>query len=146
MLNKIKLSNKEYRKLYMQKYRANNLEYVEWGRDKAKEHYENNKDQHKQTSKKYANKISSGVYMIKNLLNGNSYIGQSMQPNRRRTEHFSTLTDNKNQISPPKLQNDMKQYGKTCFVFGVLEHCNENELLTKEQYYINLYKPEYNAN
>jgi hypothetical protein len=140
------MTNKEYRKLYMQQYRKNNPEYRQYSKEKAKEHYNENKEQHKQITKNNANSIPAGIYMIKNKITGESYIGQSIQPYRRRTEHFSKLTKNYNQITPPRLQSAIKQHGKICFVFGVLEYCSKEELLAKEKYYIDLYKPEYNAN
>jgi predicted GIY-YIG superfamily endonuclease len=138
------MTNKEYRRLYMQRYRTTNLEYTERGKELAKKHYHNNTEQHKSTVKQYADQLESGVYMIKNKITGQCYIGQSVKPNRRRTEHFSKLTTN--HVSNSQLQNAIKQYGKICFVFGVLEHCSKEELLVKEKYYIDLYKPEYNAN
>jgi hypothetical protein len=42
------------------------------------------------------------------------------------------------------MYNDRKEYGSSCFIFGMLEHCSKEELLAKEEYYIRIYKPEYN--
>ena len=145
------MTNKEYRKEY---YKRNKQIYLETG---IKRYRKNNPEikhqkgirhteQYALSTKRLHSSIPAGVYMIKNLITGERYIGQSVKPYRRRGEHFSILTNNKNQCSPNVLQDAMEQYGKTCFVFGVLEHCGKEELLAKEQYYINLYKPEYNAN
>jgi len=153
----------------IKQYRKNNVEKII---KLQKEYYKNNKDKIKKLSAKWTknnpqymidycnnhkekmkiqnilnkNSIPAGVYMIKNLITGERYIGQSIKPYGRRVQHFSNLSYNTNQISNPQLQEAMKQYGKTYFVFGVLEHCDKEELLAKEQYYIDLYKPEYNAN
>jgi group I intron endonuclease len=42
------------------------------------------------------------------------------------------------------IQSDLKQYGRNTFVFGIIEHCEPEQLLERERYYINLYNPEYN--
>jgi hypothetical protein len=88
--------------------------------------------------------IEPGVYMIKNQITGERYIGSSKRPYRRRSDHFSIqtgrITTNEN------MQIDLKQYGKSAFVFGILEHCELEQLLEREQYYINLLNPEYNVN
>jgi hypothetical protein len=103
-------------------------------------------NQHKQDiyNEKNKNKISSGVYKIKCLVNGKCYIGQSNKPNRRKYEHFSVYKSNQPKPTHPLLQADIKQYGKHNFIFGIIEHCPIELLDERETYYINVYKPEYN--
>lgn len=37
-----------------------------------------------------------------------------------------------------------RKLGKDKFIKGIIEYCNENELIEKEMYYISLYKPKFN--
>ena len=111
----------------------------------TKQWYINNTEKVKKIMQNMQLSIPPGVYMVKNLINGKRYIGQSKRPYARRCSHFG-ISKKTDYLSNTALRNEMRQYSKTCFVFGVLEHCNKEELLAKEQYYINLYKPEYNAN
>jgi hypothetical protein len=91
----------------------------------------------------YMISIPPGVYMIKNQITGECYIGQSKRPYQRRTQHFSIHSKNEG-ASVKSLQLAMKQYGSESFVFGILEHCELEQLLERERYYINLFNPEYN--
>jgi hypothetical protein len=145
-----RLANPEYMKQYIKQWDINNPKY-------SKEYYRNNK--HKWTydlvkynkfkelifegALKKSKCIEPGVYMIKNQITGERYIGSSKRPYRRRSDHFSIqtgrITTNEN------MQIDLKQYGKLAFVFGILEHCELEQLLEREQYYINLLNPEYNV-
>jgi hypothetical protein len=36
------------------------------------------------------------------------------------------------------------KYGNSAFIFEILEHCDPNVLIEREQYYLDLLKPEYN--
>jgi hypothetical protein len=117
---------------------------IEHWREYSKNRYHSNPEHFKQKSAKYDDTLKSGVYMIKNVINGKCYIGQSTKPYRRRCEHLSNLTKIYNGITNIQMYEDKKICGPSCFVFGMLEHCSKEELLAKEQYYINLYKPEYN--
>ena len=56
---------------------------------------------------------------------------------------------NFNYISDPKRFNMMihkalLKYGYSGFQLEILEYCNKNELIAKEQYYLDLLTPEYN--
>ena len=121
-----------------------------------KRYYKNNPESYKQHSKQwhkdnpeyieqYRSQLLPGVYMVKCLINGKKYVGESIKPVSRRMHHFSNhTTDKSKRLTNTALQADIKLYGKDKFVFGIIEHCNENLLLERETYYINLYKPEYN--
>ena len=87
--------------------------------------------------------MNSGIYMIKNLETGERYIGRSGNLKQRRFEHFcpSRL------IKSDPLYKSMQVYGRSCFVFGVIEYITESGLLpAKEEYWIAALKPEYNIN
>ncbi len=75
-----------------------------------------------------------GIYRILNVTNGKCYVGSSVNINQRWTKHKSLLRHNKHDNS--KLQNAWNKYGENNFAFEVMEECPEDELLTREQYYI----------
>jgi group I intron endonuclease len=74
-----------------------------------------------------------------NNINGKSYIGSAVDLSRRFNEHFRGGNN-----SNIPLQKAFKKYGLSNFSFEVLEYCNEDELISKEQYYFNCFNPEYN--
>lgn len=78
-----------------------------------------------------------GIYYIKNTLNNNMYIGQSVNIRTRFSAHKSSLKNNKHYNE--KLQEDFNKYGMNIFEFGVLEECKRESLDEKEQYYIKKY-------
>lgn len=88
-----------------------------------------------------------GIYKITNLINNHSYIGQSININRRwyqeKTKAFQSDTDWYN--SP--LSQAFRKYGIENFSFEILEECSADELNNKEIYYIekyNTYQDGYN--
>lgn len=82
------------------------------------------------------NKIC-GIYYIKNTLNNNMYIGQSVNIKLRFCAHRSSLKNNKHYNE--KLQEDFNKYGMDIFEFGILEECESEFLDELEQYYIKKY-------
>ncbi|MDD2470089.1 MAG: GIY-YIG nuclease family protein [Bacilli bacterium] len=75
-----------------------------------------------------------GVYQIKNLVNGKMYIGSSIDINSRWKEHIRDLNNNKHHSL--HLQRAWNKYGESSFEFNVLEECNEDTTLEREQYYL----------
>lgn len=87
----------------------------------------------------------SGIYCIENIINGKKYIGSSIDVYKRKNRHFSELRNNKHKNS--KLQNSYNKHGFESFVFYILEFItNKDELIIREQYYIDTKKPQYNIN
>lgn len=83
----------------------------------------------------------TGIYRIKNLINGKCYYGSSKNIENRWRRHKRELVSQKhiNEI----LQRAWNKYGKENFVFELVEECSENELFDVEQKYLNT-NPEYN--
>jgi group I intron endonuclease len=84
----------------------------------------------------------SGIYQIRNLANGNQYIGSAKDIYKRWAIHVCQL--NKNKHHSQYLQRSWNKYGADCFEFAVIEECHIYMLVFREQYYINLYQPVYN--
>lgn len=83
-----------------------------------------------------------GIYKITNLINNKIYIGSSKNLTRRLKNHFSSLKRNKHGNS--HLQFSYNKYGLEYFNSEIIEECDLNILIQREQYYIDLLKPEYN--
>ena len=81
-----------------------------------------------------------GIYKITNKINQHCYIGQSRNIEKRWANH---IYYEKEKAEYP-LYRAFRKYGIENFSFEVLEECSISELNEKEQYYIKLYKPDYN--
>lgn len=86
-------------------------------------------------------KDKGGVYMFFNLINGNYYIGSSINLARRFRVHLNSVDS----VKLP-LPMAINKYGPNNFVFLILKYCDriEDICLGLEQHYLDLYKPKYN--
>ena len=87
-------------------------------------------------------RFKSGVYMFINMVSGKRYIGSSVDIYNRIHEHVHNLNNNK--AHNKHLQASWNKYGEDAFHYGILEYCKEDVQFEREQYYIDLIKPEYN--
>lgn len=92
---------------------------------------------------KQITRFKSGIYKITNLVNDKSYIGSSINIYNRKHTHSTKLKNNNH--SNKHLQAAYIKYGSDEFIFEVLEYCEKDKLVERENYYINLIKPEYNT-
>lgn len=84
-----------------------------------------------------------GVYKITNTANDKFYIGSSKYLSARKGKHFASLAQGNHGNS--KLQAAYNKYGHDQFVFEVIEEVEkEEQLIVREQFYIDTLKPEYN--
>lgn len=74
-----------------------------------------------------------GIYKITNKLNNKSYIGQSIDIEKRWAKHRCSNID-------APLYNDFKQFGLSNFTFEVLTECKKEELNSLEKFYIQKFK------
>lgn len=84
-----------------------------------------------------------GVYLITNTITGAKYVGQSVDIQRRFTEHKTPNASLKSKSA--LFVSDIRRYGIESFRFEVLEECSEAELRTKEKKWIDKLQPEYNV-
>jgi group I intron endonuclease len=84
-----------------------------------------------------------GVYIIRNIVNNNIYIGSSVNIKKRFCQHRNSLRKNKHHNK--YLQHSWNKYGEENFEFVVIEHHSYPEkILGRENKCILLYNPEYN--
>lgn len=77
--------------------------------------------------------VMTGIYKFTNVINGKSYIGQSVDIKRRYKEHKNRKDEN------TLFHAAIKEYGFENFVFSIIEVCNIDELNDKEIFYIKEY-------
>jgi group I intron endonuclease len=89
------------------------------------------------------NFMNCGIYQIKNLITGDLYIGQSVNLNKRKTQHFYRLRKNNHHSS--YMQNSFNKYGESKFEFTIILYCEPNELTFYEQLLVDKWNPAYNT-
>ncbi len=83
------------------------------------------------------------IYVIKNLITNDIYVGSSVNFTYRKWCHIRDLNNNKHHS--PILQNSWNKYGKNNFIFEIIKKVKEtNNLIQQEQHYIDILKPRYN--
>jgi len=84
----------------------------------------------------------TGIYKITNKINNNFYIGSAVNIKIRFNTHKRTLRNNNH--CNEHLQRAWCSYGESSFSFEILEQCDRNDLIAREQHYINELMPQYN--
>lgn len=80
-----------------------------------------------------------GIYRILNIKNNKMYIGSSENLNKRRINHFGLLKRNKHHSIHLQRAWNRTKNPKEIFKFEILEYCNKENLLERENYYLNYY-------
>lgn len=90
------------------------------------------------------NKDKAGVYRWVHLVSGKSYVGSSVNLGVRLKRYYSYkyLTDIKQNMV---INKALLKYGYSSFKLDILEYCNRDDAIYREQYYMDLLKPEYNV-
>lgn len=87
-------------------------------------------------------KNRAGIYMFINKINKKFYIGKSNDLFTR-IKSYTQKTININ-FSNSKLFRAIEKYGFNNFAFSIIEYCNIDDLSFREQFYIDLLRPQYN--
>jgi group I intron endonuclease len=94
-------------------------------------------------TKYFLEKQKSGVvYKITNLLDNKFYIGSSANLIKRYYTHISNIRANKQTCT--KLIRAVRKHKEENFKFEIVEECAIDNLLEREQYFLDTLKPHYN--
>jgi group I intron endonuclease len=84
-----------------------------------------------------------GIYSIRQIGTGRRYIGSSFAVAKRWYQHRVLLNKGKHHSS--FLQNAWTKHGAARFEFSVLEECSREDLLSREQHYLDQLRPVFNV-
>lgn len=91
------------------------------------------------------NRGKSGVYRWINIINNESYVGSSSNLGNRFRRYYSTnYIKDKTLRYNSRIYKALLKYDYFNFRLEILEYCNKESLISREQHYIDLLKPEYN--
>jgi len=88
------------------------------------------------------NKGKSGIYRWTNQTNGKSYVGSSTNLKIRLSRYYSEVLLIKYDYM--LINKALLKYGYSNFTLEILEYCEPSKCIEREQYYLDLIKPEYN--
>jgi group I intron endonuclease len=105
--------------------------------------YKNFKEEKSQLKTDQKDKI--GIYCLVNLINGNIYIGSSVNIGQRMTNYLNNtfLKTNKNKNMP--IIQALLKYGQENFALLIVEYVYIENLSVRETYYITHFLPYYNV-
>lgn len=86
--------------------------------------------------------IKIGIYLIRNIVNNHLYIGSSSNIYTRWGHHKRQLRLKIHHDFI--LQRAWDKYLEDSFIFEILEECAREDLISRENFYIEKYKPTYN--
>ena len=86
--------------------------------------------------------MGSGIYQITNTCTGEFYVGSAVDFDKRWHGHLVKLRCDRHHNN--HLRNAFIKYGESAFTFSVLELVSADELLVREQHYIDTLSPVYN--
>jgi hypothetical protein len=93
----------------------------------------------------YENKFKSGIYRWVNTINNHSYIGSTGNLAYRLKMYFSLKgLENRLPKDNSLIYRALLEYKHENFRLEILEYCNKESLLSKEQYYFDTMSPKYN--
>jgi hypothetical protein len=90
-------------------------------------------------------KIMIGIYKITNKINGKSYIGQSVDIQQRWNAHKSKSKSIELGGDNYAIHCAIRKYGVENFTFEVIEQTTQQELNSREKYWIKYYDTYYNG-
>lgn len=87
------------------------------------------------------NKEKAGVYRWTNKKNGNTYIGSAGNLAARFNQYYNLKTLSKGNMT---INKALLKYGYSNFQLDILEYCEPENAVVREQHYLDLCTPEYN--
>ena len=93
--------------------------------------FKQKRDIFKENSKK------SGIYIWTNKLSGKTYVGSAIDLTRRFRNYFSSaFLEKELRYGNSIICSSLLKYGYSEFILEILEYCEKEELIIKEQYYL----------
>jgi len=86
--------------------------------------------------------MKSGIYIITNTTNNKRYVGSALNLKKRLCQHRGDLR--RGAHKNPHLQSAWNKYGEDTFAFDVIERWETEYLISMEQWWMNMLRPEYN--
>lgn len=91
------------------------------------------------------NKNKIGIYKWVNRINNESYVGSSINITKRLRKYYCiNYLKHEILIKNSRIYKALLKYGYSNFNLEILEYCDKESIINREQYYIDLLKPEYN--
>jgi group I intron endonuclease len=91
------------------------------------------------------NRGKAGVYRFVNLINKKSYIGSSINLTRRLRTYFNIdYLERELKRTSMLIYKGLIKYGYSSFSLEILEYCDQTKTIEREQYYLDIYQPQYN--
>lgn len=87
------------------------------------------------------NRGLSGIYLWVNKFNSNIYVGSGVNLSKRILSYYNQSELIRN---PRPIKDALLKYGHDNFILAILEYDTKENLLEREQYYIDLLEPNYN--
>lgn len=84
----------------------------------------------------------SGIYRWVNNISKNTYIGSAIDLSKRLNRYYHNSELKKKSARP--INQALLKYGHNNFSLEILEYCSKDNLLDRENYYLDKLKPEYN--
>ena len=91
------------------------------------------------------NQNKSGIYMWENKINGKRYIGSAVNLSNRLSNYYSTgYMENKLKNSKSSIYNAILKHGHSNFSLTILEYCDKEKCIQREDFYLSCLPHEYN--
>lgn len=87
------------------------------------------------------NRDKSGIYLWTNNKNSKTYVGSSINLSKRFLKYFNDDALTKTRML---INLSLLKYKRDNFTLDILEYCSPEDVLTREQFYLDNLKPEYN--
>jgi len=91
------------------------------------------------------NNNKTGIYKWTHIISGKSYIGSAINLSNKLKNYYNIYYLERKIIkNNSMIYKALLKYGYSNFKLDIIEYCNPNILIEREQYYFDLLKPEYN--